>query len=124
MRRPAAAARLPSAIAGQRRLADPRRAAEQDERAGHQPAAEHAVELADARGQALHRGRAHVGQRDRLRPAAPGPRRAAAAAGGGAASSTSVFHSPQPGHCPCHLGAACPQCEQTWLRPAGPCDPG
>jgi hypothetical protein len=37
----------------ERRLADPRRAAQQHQRARHEPAAEHAVELADARGHAL-----------------------------------------------------------------------
>jgi hypothetical protein len=26
----------------------------------------------------------------------------------GARSSTSVFHSPQPGHCPCHFGLVAP----------------
>jgi hypothetical protein len=30
----------------------------------------------------------------------------------GARSSTSVFHSPQPGHCPCHFGLVAPH----WLQ--------
>ena len=81
MRRPAPA-RLPSAIDGQRRLADPRRAAEQHERAGHEPAAEHAVELADpGLSRAIARG-LDVGEPDGLhgaRPAAAPPRRAARA---------------------------------------------
>jgi hypothetical protein len=38
----------------------------------------------------------------RSRPAAP------LAAG----SSTSVFHSPQPGHCPCHFGLVAPHAAQ------------
>ena len=41
----------------QRRLADPRRAAEQHERAGHEAAAEHAVELADRRSAGAGRAR-------------------------------------------------------------------
>ncbi len=34
---------------------------------------------------------------------------------GGAASSTSVFHSPQPGHCPCQRASVCAHSEQTWI---------
>ena len=33
----------------------------------------------------------------------------------GARSSTSVFHSPQPGHCPCHWADCNPHSEQTWI---------
>ena len=43
-----AATRLASAIVGQRRLADPGRAADQHERPGHDAAPEDVVELADA----------------------------------------------------------------------------
>ena len=107
---------------GDRGLADARRAAEQHQRAGHEAAAEHAVELADA------------GAHARARPA-PRPRRAARAAArgppGGAsrpglraagarASSASVFHSPQPGQRPCHLGLSWPQAEQTKTRSTWP----
>ena len=93
----------------------PGRAAEQDERAGDEAAAEHAVELADAGRQP----RRAVGARPRA--AGPGGRGAAApparapgrrrrpARGAGARSSTSVFHSSQPGHCPCHFAATWPQ---------------
>ena len=55
----------------QRRLADARRAADQHERAGHDPAAEHAVELADAGAQALALGRGDVAQRHRSHDRAP-----------------------------------------------------
>ncbi len=47
---------------GERRLADAGGAAEQDERAGDEAAAEHAVELPDAGGQARQALGAHVGQ--------------------------------------------------------------
>src|ERR1700727_709113 len=49
----------------QRRLADPRRAAEQHERSRHEPAAEHAVELTDARRHPLQWRRADLAQRPR-----------------------------------------------------------
>ena len=52
---------------GERRLADARIAADQDQRAGDEPAAEHAIELVDARGQPVLARRLDVGQR--LRPA-------------------------------------------------------
>ena len=56
-------------------------------------------------------------ERDRLhrprarRAAASPPARAPPA--GARTSSASVFHSPQPGHCPSHRGASAPQAEQT-----------
>ena len=77
---------------------------------GHEPAAEHAVELADARRHA----RAARSRRPRQRPRARRARRAGAAGARRAAprarrralgrrrSSTSVFHASQPGHRPCH----------------------
>jgi hypothetical protein len=39
-------------------------------------------------------------------PRAPAPRAV------GARSSASVFHSPQPGHCPCHFGLVAPHAVQ------------
>ena len=95
----------------QRRLADAGRAADQHERAGHQPAAEDPVQLADA------------GVQPRV-AAAPRPRPAAAASPPRAprrpspppcrgSPPTSVFHSPQPGHCPIQRGASAAQAEQT-----------
>src|SRR6185503_16244328 len=56
----------------ERGLADARRAAEEHERAGDEAAAEHAVELADARVEARRALDPDVAQRDRL----PGGRRA------------------------------------------------
>ena len=50
----------------QRALADAGFTAEQDQTAGHQPAAEHAVELADARGDALGLHHVDVGVESRL----------------------------------------------------------
>ena len=108
VRRPAAC-RLPERHVRQRRLADPRRAAEQHERARHQAAAQDPVELADPGEQALDLRRP---RRRAARRHAP-PRLATRAARGrrrprawpGAASSASVFHSQQPGHCPCHLAS-------------------
>ena len=106
--------------AGQRRLADARRAAEQHERAGHEAAAEHAVELADPGRQprdaaAGWTSRSATARAARPRRAAPPRAGAAAAARAGARSSTSVFHSPQPGHWPCQRASAWPQAEQTWM---------
>ena len=49
---------VPERHVRERRLADPRRAAQQHERSRHEAAAEHAIELADPRRQAPHRGRA------------------------------------------------------------------
>jgi hypothetical protein len=49
-----------------RGLADARRAAEQHDRAWDEPAAEHTVELADARGEARHVRRLDLGEHDRL----------------------------------------------------------
>ena len=58
--------------AGERGLADPGRAAEQDERAGDQPAAEHPVELGDARQQAVDLRRLDLAQRHRPGSRCPG----------------------------------------------------
>ena len=94
---------------GQRRLADPRRAAEQHERAWDEPSAEHPVELADPGLQPRDAGRLDLGERDRLDRAARrrgAPAAATAADRGRRTSSVSVFHSPQPGHCPMPLRRA------------------
>ena len=83
--------------AGQRRLADAWRAAEQDDRAGDEAAAEHPIELAEVR---LRTGRAGA-----ARPARAGGAVARA-------SSTSVFQAPQPGQRPIQRAASCPHSEQ------------
>ena len=94
----------------QRALADARLAAEQRDRAGDQPAAEHPVELADAAwgGAAVPvdvawaARRRRGGRRRRARGAGPGP----------STSSTSVFHAAQPVHRPPHFGWAAPHSVQ------------
>ena len=115
MRRPAAC-EVAERHVRERRLADARRAAEQHERAGHEAAAQDAVELADPGQQPLDPRDLDVAQRDdpRRRAARATPR-APPEAFAGAASSTSVFHSPQPGHCPCHLASAWPQAPHTQI---------
>ena len=115
--RVAGGAQVAERAGGDRRLADARRAAEQDERAGHEAAAEHAVELADAGAQARDARRLDLGQPDgRQRLAGAGAAAAAAPPASRArASSTSVPHSSQPGQRPCHLTDSCPQAEQTWV---------
>ena len=73
-RAPAGALEVAERHRGQRRLADPRRAADQHERAGHEAAAEDPVELDDARRSRATpgtRGGAVAGQRA-PRPGAPG----------------------------------------------------
>ena len=90
---------------GQRRLADAGRAAEEHEAAGHEAAAEDAVELADARsagGRCGRPGRRRGGRARRRGRRRPSPRAAGAAA---RCSSASVFHSPQPAQRPCHFGS-------------------
>ena len=96
----------------QRALADPGLAADQHHRAGHDPAAQHAVELADAGGNArrlravdLVVGRA--GWRSRRdswsgRPLPP-------AGAGCCRSSAKLFHSPQSGQRPSHFELSKPQ---------------
>ena len=64
---------------GERGLADSRRSADQHERAGHEPSAEHAVELADAGRQAVDPGRLHLAESDGAQGAGTG-----ASASGGA----------------------------------------
>ena len=99
---------------GDRALADPRRAAEQHQRAGDQPAAEDAVELTDPGLEPGDRRRLDLAQRHRA-GRAPRPRRAPGPDAGPPATtvSTSVFHSPQPGHWPDQVSASCPHCWQT-----------
>ena len=55
--------------------------------------------------------RLHVGERHRAQRLARARRRRPAGAAA-RCSSTNVFHSPQPGQRPCHLGLSCPQAEQ------------
>jgi hypothetical protein len=95
----------------QRAFANPRLAAEQDERARHHAPAQHAVELVDACGQARFGGVAELGERLRLHGRALGGRarsRADAPAPrvGATTSSCSVFHAPHSGHCPIQRGVA------------------
>ena len=72
-RAPAGAGEVAERHRGQRRLADAGRAAEQHERAGHEPAAEHAVELADPGLQPRDLRRLDLGEGDGLdRPAGRG----------------------------------------------------
>ena len=100
---------------GEGRLADPGRAAEQDQRAGDEAAAEHAVELGDPGAQPVDRGRRDVAQRDRRRPRAPRRRRDAPLAAAlrlGPRASTSVFHSPQPAQRPDQASDSWPQALQ------------
>ena len=94
-------------------LADARLAADEGDRAGDQAAAEHPVELGDARGPGRPRGHVDLADRhgagrgrepaaDRARPRAAGARPVPPT------SSWSVFHPPQPGHRPAHLAASAP----------------
>jgi hypothetical protein len=95
----------------ERAFANPRLAAEQDERARHHAPAQHAVELVDACGQARFGGVAELGERLRLhsrraRRARPLPRGRASPRVGATTSSCSVFHAPHSGHCPIQRGVA------------------
>ena len=94
----------------QRRLADARIAAEQHELARDQPAAEHAIELADAASTARSAGvdLADVGDRDRRLRHRRRPPRSAARAPARSSSSTSEFHSWQAGQRPSHLASTWP----------------
>ena len=65
-------AKLRGRLQQQRRLADARLAAEQDERAGHDAAAEHAIELADA-GRMPRRAATPRCPRTRFAPCGAGP---------------------------------------------------
>ena len=98
----------------QRRLADARLAADQHEGAGHDAAAEHAVELADAGRDPLRDDGVDVGvelrpggggQAVARRTAAPLLRLPSAATG---RSSTSEFQAPQSAQRPSHLGDCAP----------------
>ncbi len=95
-------------------LADPRLATEQRDRAGHQPAAEHTVQLADARRRRTTDEHVDVGT------AGSASRHgvAAVAAGQVRHSSASVFHAEHAGHRPLHFGWASPHSEQRWTSRA------
>ena len=113
---PAAASRA-GQLQQQRALADARVAAEEHDRAGHEPAAQHPVDLADARSPGAPPRRCDLADR---RDRADGARRAArsgARAGGGAGRattvSTRVFQASQDGHWPDQRGDSAPHCWQT-----------
>ena len=57
-----------------------------------------------------------TGATRRRRVPAPRAARGAAPPAGRRTSSTSVFHSPQPGHCPAQRAVSWPQAEQTWTE--------
>ena len=112
-RAPPGALQVPERHRGQRRLADARRAADQHQRAGDEPAAQDAVELADRGLEAdvahgLHRRQPHrLDRAARRSPCARAPRPPASAP-----PPPSVFHSWQVGHCPIQRGVWAPQAEQ------------
>ena len=102
----------------QRRLADARLAAEQHQRAGHDAAAEHAIELVDAGRQARvlfeSRCRHRAAPRRSCRPSRSGAARGAAARRARPArSSTSEFQAPQSAQRPSHFGDCAPHSWQT-----------
>ena len=112
----ARAASRASAMVGERRLADARVAADQDQRAGDEPAAEHAIELVDARGQPVVARRLDVGQRLRAADLAGARDRRRACPAGRDASSTIDAHALQLGQRPCHLGWDAPHSWQVnWV---------
>ena len=89
----------------QRRLADARRAAEQDERARARGRRRGPGRARRCRSQARRALGADLAQRAPAAPTGPGGARGRARAARAAArSSTSVFHSPHDGHWPCHFG--------------------
>ena len=95
-------------------LPTPGLAADEDERRGHEPAAEHAVELRDAGGDPLRTSSASTStSRSGVRAASRfGPP-------GRGASATSVPNSPQPGQRPSHRPDAVPHSLQTCRIAAG-----
>ena len=101
----------------ERRLADPRLAADQHERPGDEAAAQDPVELADARRQARHVGLADVepAATGAPRTAAGDRRRASRAARAGSRTtvSTRVFQAAQARHWPSQRRNASPQAWQT-----------
>jgi hypothetical protein len=104
---PAAGARdAGSHLEQDRGLADAGLPAEQDERPGHESAAEHTVELAHAGRRAALLRLADLGERDPS--AAREGREAPDRPGTGSASSTNVPYSPQSGQRPYHFGALAP----------------
>ena len=113
-RPPAGALQVAERHRRQRRLADARRAADQHQRAGHEPAAEHAVQLADRRSAGARAATAlTVGQRHRL-DRAPGRRACRGRPPWRArAPPRPACSTPRtPGTAPCHRGVSPPQAEQ------------
>ena len=92
----------------QRGLADARIAAEQHHLPCDQPAAERAVELADAGRHALQVARLYIGKRDRRRRCAVAPPRR-----GRSTVSVSVPAAPHEGQAPNHCSAVAPHSVQT-----------
>ena len=102
----------------QRGLADARLAAEQHQRSGNDAAAQHAIEFADAGGDAigLRRFDVRVLLRARCgnsRHRVAMRRRPAQRRLRTARSSTNEFHAPQSSHLPCHFGRCAPHSWQT-----------
>ena len=104
---------------GQGALPDPRGPAEQDERARHHAAAEHAVELADPADDARRPIGLHCAEQasGSWRPRASAHRAIGPRPDAGAVTFSSVFQAPHPGHWPCQESDTWPQSEQTcWVR--------
>ncbi len=98
-------------------LADARVAADQHDRAGHHPAAQHAGKLANGDRQALFDIAADLGQAARRRARRPARALACAAAAGGVSattSSTMLFQAPHCGQRPIWRALTRPHCWQTY----------
>ena len=100
----------------ERRLADAGLAADQHERTRHEAAAEHAVELADARraGAAGRHRRRRRARRARRRRAGVAPPAGRGRAGSRTSVSTRLFQTPQLRHWPSQRRKASPQLWQTY----------
>jgi hypothetical protein len=106
-------AQLVQRLQQQRAFANAGVAADQHHAAFHHATAQHAVQLVQAGGQALEVGRVNVGQRGHGCAAASEAKRfLAAGAAVSATASISVFHAPQLGHLPSHLGLVPPHSVQ------------
>ena len=98
----------------QARLADARLAAEQHERPGHEPAAEHAIELGDAGADARRRRSSRPTRAaPRRRASAPWRRAPLRASSDAGACSTSVAKAPQSGQRPSQRACSPPHSLQT-----------
>ena len=112
---PTARAKCAGRLQEQRGLADAGFAAQQHQRPGHDAAAQHAIELVDAGGQAHGLGASRRRRTASRRSPRPAARSALARrpAGSAARSSTSVFQPPHSAQRPIHLGACAPHSWQT-----------